>query len=96
MYFAVDKVPMQGEMRARITLGGPRHEYSLTLPWSELRDPKGRELITSWAVGIFTITESGIAYSLVDQLLDYLEQRFPLDRPLIRRPPLGKWFKRLW
>lgn len=96
MYFAIDKVQNQGEIWARITLGGPRHEYSLTLPWSELRDPKGRELITSWAVGIFTLTGSGISHNLVDQLLDYLEERFPMDRPLIRRPPLRKWLNRLW
>lgn len=95
MYFSIERCCGESEAQAKITLGG-KYDFSLVVPWRELRDPATRELITSWALGLFTLTGSGIGMSLVENLLDYLEERFPVERPLMRRPPLRKWFNRLW
>jgi hypothetical protein len=91
MFFAVESVPANGEYRVRITVGADQYEFSLLIPWSDLRNPRGRELVTAWAIGLFTAPGSGISHELVQGLLDYLDERFPIERPLFRRPRLRLW-----
>lgn len=91
MFFAIEHVPVHDGCRARITLGGDRYEFSMLMPWDDLRDVRGREIVTAWALGLFTMVGSGINHRVVDELLDHLDQRFPVEKPIFRRPKLRLW-----
>ena len=68
MHYAISVFHQDGEKRAKLTLGTPKYEFALVLPYSDLRTSEGRELIWSWIKGIVTIPASALPLELVDRL----------------------------
>jgi hypothetical protein len=64
--------------------------YALAIESERLRNPFGRELVSAWAVAVATIPGSKIEFTAVDELLDYLDQTFPVKTTL-RRPRWTIW-----
>ncbi|MEM1953413.1 MAG: hypothetical protein QW299_08820 [Candidatus Caldarchaeum sp.] len=96
MQFTFAKETVSGKDVAKIVIHGEHIDYAITVPWSMLRDAATREVVTSWAIGLVTIYGSGVSCTSVEELLDYLDDRFPIERPVIRRPDIARIFKRLW
>ncbi|MBC7077216.1 MAG: hypothetical protein H5T92_02735 [Synergistales bacterium] len=86
-YFSVG----QAEGRLRIAMGTPEHEFAVLVNPEKMTDPRVREMITAWALGIFSCPQAGISRTTVDDLLDHLEERYPIQRPLFPRPKLRLW-----
>jgi hypothetical protein len=87
-YFSITDA---GRDRKLIAIGNPEIEFSLLIDGTKLRDPKWRETITAWALGLFSCPGAHIAKSTIDELLDYLEEHWPLQQSLFPRPKLREW-----
>lgn len=87
-YFSVTNV---GNGRTIIAVGNAEIEFSVLIDESKLADPKWRETVTAWALGLFSCPGANISKKTIDDLFDYLEEHWPLQRSLFPRPKLRLW-----
>jgi len=87
-YFAIEDVE---KGRKKIALGTAEVEFALFIDERKLLDPHAREMITAWALGLFSCPGAQISKQTVDGLFDFLEDNWPLQRPLFPRPKLRLW-----
>lgn len=70
----------------RITLGARARTFTLSMPWSELRTPEGRDLIGAWATTLIALPGSGIELHEIERLMDFLDEHYPIQRgPQVRK-----------
>ena len=87
-YFAIEDA---GRGRKKIALGNSELEFALFIDEGKLGDPHARETVTAWALGLFSCPGAHISKQSVDDLFDFLEESWPLQRPLFPRPKLRLW-----
>lgn len=87
-YFSIECAP---DGRRKIAVGNTEFEFALVLDEQKLRDPHARETVTAWALGLFSCPGANISKKTIDDLFDYLEENWPLQRPLFPRPKLRLW-----
>lgn len=80
-----------GSGKKLIAVGTADIEFSLLIDEAKLQDPKWRETVTAWALGLFSCPGTNLSKETIDGLLDYLEETWPLQRSLFPRPKLRLW-----
>lgn len=78
-FFGIESVVFGEGRRARLTVGNQRYSFDMTIGWDDLRTAEGREKIYLWAVSVASIPESGISLQIVEQLLEFLDQQYPIS-----------------
>lgn len=87
-YFSVTDA---GSGRKIIAVGTADIEFSVVVDEPKLRDPKWRETVTAWALALFSCPGANISKKTMDDLFDYLDEQWPLQRSLFPRPKLRLW-----
>lgn len=89
-YFVVE-LDSSDQKKINITLGTDSHEFTLRLSKLAIYDQKTREMISAWALGLYTCPQANISHRTVEEMLDHLEREFPLERTLFPKPKLRLW-----
>ncbi len=77
--------------RIRICLESPTAAFTFEVDADKLKSPSVRELVNAWAVGIATIPGSGVGISIVESMLDWLDENHPVKRYGLWRSVLKLW-----
>jgi len=72
-------------------VAGNQASFKLEIPRNKIYDPLMRETIIAWVLGLYSIPGVRISKDCVESLLDRLEERFPIEKPLCRRPRIKIW-----
>lgn len=89
-YFSVESDRLDPK-RLILALGNEDHEFAVRLNRLAIYDPKTREMINAWAIGIYTCPRANIAHRTIEEFLDHLEKEFPMERSLFPRPKIRQW-----
>jgi len=89
-YFAIER-DAADNTKMQIVLGNEHQEFVLRIRGTDLFDRRKREMVNAWALGIYTCPYANVSHKTVQELLDYLEREFPLERMLFPRPKIRLW-----
>ena len=91
-------ITRDGECKGRVIIAmfgeSTDYRFSLSIKTANLRHPRGREILTAWALGIATIPGAGVTLNDTEALLDIIDILYPADnhaRRGLHRPKCRSW-----
>lgn len=91
-YFTIEYTESElGPSFSITVVAGNQAAFKMEIPRNKISDPLMREAIIAWVLGLYSIPGIRISKSCIESLLDRLEERFPIEKPLCHRPRIKIW-----